>query len=764
MLLAYYFCLPRPLFNEPFSPVIESSEGELLGAKIASDGQWRFPASDSLPEKYKKCLVLYEDEHFRWHPGFNPISMWNAALQNRKAGKIVRGGSTITQQVIRMSRGNRHRTYLEKLLEIVLSTRLEFGMSKDGILEEYAAHAPFGGNVVGLEMASWRYFGLPSDRLSWAQSATLAVLPNAPGLIYPGRNQEPLRRKRDGLLLKLRNEGLLKPMDYDLAIREPLPGKPYELPQTARHLLDRSAREHKGKRIRTTIDSGLQERLNQIAASYHNQFRQNEIHNLAIIVVDVKSRNIVGYVGNAPTDKDHGKDVDIITSPRSTGSVLKPLLYASMLDSGELLPDELVADIPVQISGFMPQNFDQTYDGAVPAREALARSLNIPAVLMLQKHGVSKFYETLRKYQLRDVKRHPDTYGLSLILGGAESNLWDLSRTYSGLSSTLSHFVGSGGKYRSEEFAELNYIQGKEAAFGKESFEKTMVGAGAIWQTFNAMHEVNRPDQDQAWKYFDSAAEVAWKTGTSFGNRDAWAIGVTADHVVGIWVGNASGEGRPELTGVTYAAPVLFDVFNLLPKKKWFEKPLNDLESVAVCKQSGYIAGENCPKKQQLVPLKGKTAKACPYHKTIFLDASGNYRVNSACADIGQMQSRLWFELPPVMEYYYKSLHVDYRLMPPMHPDCPSTEKPAMDFIYPRTLTPKIYLTKDFHGKVQPLVVKVAHADPKAVLYWYLDEAFQGKTTTFHEMQLDVKAGNHLVTVVDQAGNELRRQMVIFRE
>ncbi|WP_309609203.1 transglycosylase domain-containing protein, partial [Flavobacterium sp.] len=302
LLTIYYFSLPRTLFQEPYSTVIESKEGELLGAKIARDGQWRFPAQDSVPEKFKKCIVYFEDEYFYKHPGFNPVAMVNAIKQNRKAGKVVRGGSTLTQQVIRLSRKGKGRTYFEKIIEIILSTRLELRHSKDKILELYAAHAPFGGNVVGLEMASWRYFGVQSHQLSWAESATLAVLPNAPSLIYPGKNQLKLLKKRNVLLLKLKNESIIDNQTYELAIEEPLPQKPYDLPQIAPHLLQRVAKNQEGTRLKTTLDMALHNRVNQIAKYYYNQYKQNEVNNLAIIVIDVKTRNIMSYVGNSPTD------------------------------------------------------------------------------------------------------------------------------------------------------------------------------------------------------------------------------------------------------------------------------------------------------------------------------------------------------------------------------------------------------------------------------------------------------------------------------
>lgn len=763
LLVVYFFSLPSALFEEPYSTVIESREGVLLGAKIARDGQWRFPEQDSVPDKFKKCIVYFEDEYFYQHPGFNPIAMFNAIKQNRAAGKVVRGGSTLTQQVIRLSRKGKGRTYFEKGIEVLLSTRLELGYSKDRILNLYAAHAPFGGNVVGLEMASWRYFGVQSHQLSWAQSATLAVLPNAPSLIYPGKNQQKLRLKRDRLLLKLQTEGVIDSQTYALSIAEPLPQKPYDLPQIAPHLLQKVVKSQEGERVKTTIEVELQNRVNQIAKYYHNQYKQNEVNNLAIIVIDITNRNVISYVGNAPTDRNHQKDVDIIDAPRSTGSILKPLLYAAMMDDGELLPNTLVPDIPTQISGYAPQNYNLTFDGAVPAHRALSRSLNIPAVLMLQDFGVNKFYEELQKFKLRDISQPPDHYGLSLILGGAESNLWDLCRTYAGLSSTVDYFNRNNGKYRTKEFAELNIHQDYKVDFGDQSDQKTILGAGSIWLTYNAMEQVNRPEGDEAWKFYDSALKIAWKTGTSFGNRDAWAIGTNSKYVVGVWVGNATGEGRPTLTGVTSAAPILFDVFNLLPRKKWFATPYKDLKEVEVCSLSGHLAQENCPKINQLVSLKGSTTSICPYHKTIHLDKSGQFRVNSSCESIENMVVKNWFVLPPVMEWYYKSHHIAYQTLPPFRADCGSSQIASMDFIYPKANS-KIYLTKDFNSKIQPVILKVAHSQRDTRLFWYVDNVYKGVTKTFHEMPIEPVSGFHYITVEDELGNEIRRKIEIVRE
>lgn len=760
LLMGYYFSLPRIIFRSPYSSVVESREGELLAAKIAIDGQWRFPMQDSVPFKFRQAIVYFEDEYFQYHFGFNPIAMGKAFVQNVNAKKKVRGASTLTQQVIRLSRKNTKRTYFEKMIELVLATRLEFRHSKKDILRLYAAHAPFGGNIVGVEMASWRYFGLPPSQLSWAEAATLAVLPNAPALIYPGKNQDRLIAKRNKLLLKLYHKKVIDKITYSSAILEPAPRHVYELPKAAPHLLLQLTKSTTQQRLKTTIQASLQNRVNQMAAQYHQQLKQSEIHNLAILVVDVKTRNILAYVGNSPTDKNHQKDVDIIMSARSTGSILKPLLYAAMLQDGMILPTTLIPDIPTYINGYAPTNFNETFEGAVPAERALARSLNVPAVLMLQRFGVARFHHLLQTANLRNITRSADHYGLSLILGGAEANLWDLCQVYANMSCTLGSFTHQQANYRKREWQNLNLTLHKKIDFGSLTKQKPLFDAASIWHTFNAMKKVNRPEGDEAWEFYDSAIKLAWKTGTSFGNRDAWAIGTNPNYVVGVWVGNASGEGRPSLTGVSSAAPILFDVFRLLPNAEWFETPFAELEEVSVCSKSGHFAQENCTAEFQLINKNVAKLSPCPYHKLIFLDSTQSYRVNSNCSSLNTIIPIKWFVLPPVMEMYYKSNHIDYSQLPPFRADCSEEQIATFEFIYPKN-DGTFKLAKDMDGYLQPIIVKVAYSHQQKPLYWYLDERFLGETINYHEMPVLSKKGKYKLTVVDEFGNELVRWLEI---
>ncbi len=759
LLIAYYFSLPKQLFDTPTATVVESRQGTLLGAMIADDGQWRFPVIDSVPQKFEQCLLQFEDAHFYQHPGFNPVSMAKAIGANISAGKTVRGGSTLTQQVIRLSR-KKGRSYFEKLIELILATRLELRHSKEDILKLYASHAPYGGNVVGLDVAAWRYFGLRPYQLSWAESATLAVLPNAPSLIYPGKNQERLLAKRNRLLKKLLEEKIIDKTTYELSLLESLPQKPYALPKVARHLAQHIAKKSKGQRVQSSVDENVQRNVNSIVQKHYERLRQNQVHNAAVLVLDVNTREVLSYVGNTQTTKEHQKDVDMVQANRSTGSTIKPLLYAAMLDAGELLPDMLVPDVPTQIAGYTPENFNEDYSGAVHAKNALARSLNIPAVRLLQQYGLEKFRDQLGVFQLGGLNKSADHYGLTLILGGAETNLWDLCKTYANLASTLNHFNATSSEYYTEEFTSPILQKDQVVSFGEKSIEKTVFDAGSIYLTFEAMKEVNRPEGDESWQFFDNSKEIAWKTGTSFGNKDAWAIGVTTDYVVGIWVGNADGEGRPNVTGVSSAAPILFDVFDVLPRSQWFQKPLDEFVDIEVCTESGYLATDICPKKTISIPKKQNYVKSCGYHQIVHLDAQKQFRINSSCTDLSTVVSESWFALPPLMEFYYKRTHPTYKPLPPFRNDCKNTNSPPMEFIYPKNGS-RIMLTKNFEGKKNELVLKLAHAKPETEVYWYLDETFLKQTRNFHEIGVLPEEGKHVITAIDALGNEIKVTITI---
>lgn len=760
--MAWIFCLPSNLFDSPTATIAESREGVMLGARIADDGQWRFPEMDSVPYRFEQSILLFEDEHFYKHPGFNPISIGKALWQNLTTDKR-RGGSTLTQQVIRLSRKNKQRNYAEKAIEILQATRLEVGYSKKEILNLYASYAPFGGNVVGLETASWRYFGIPSTELSWGQSAALAVLPNAPALIYPGKNEVILKEKRDRLLEKLLRKKIIDKTTYELALDERLPRKPNPLPEITPHLTEKIRSNYRGKRIRTTIDYTLQTKVNRIAKEHHFLLSQNQIHNLAVLVLDIETREVLAYVGNAPTTKENNSYVDIIDKARSTGSILKPFLYSTMLDNGEILPNTLVADVPTTINGYSPGNFDKKFNGAVPASVALTRSLNIPAVRMLQSHGLERFYNSLHKMNFSTINHPANYYGLTLILGGAESSLWDITKAYAGMASTLNYFNSSSSEYRTFEYMDPVYVKDIEVNFGKVVQTASVFDAGAIYHTLNSLQNVNRPMGEENWSFFSNSQPLAWKTGTSYGFKDAWAVGVTSKYALGVWVGNADGEGRPGLTGIQAAAPVLFEVLDVLPKSDWFAVPYDELREADLCKKSGHLAGVFCDElTTEFVPVNGLKTNACSYHQKVFLNSSESARVNSSCYPLAEMTQKNWFALPPTMEFYYAPLHPEYNPLPAFAEGCLREGEKNMEFIFPRK-NEIILLPKDFDENINEVIFKLAHRSPETTVYWYLDSKFIGSTKTFHEIALAPKSGTYTLTATDKNGNELKQLVEISK-
>lgn len=743
----YYLCLPNNIFDNSYSTIVEDSSGELLSAIIAKDGQWRFPPSDTIPSKFKTCIRLFEDEYFYYHPGVNPFSIFRAIKQNYGSNKIKSGGSTITMQLIRLSR-KKARTYSEKIIEIILATRTELAYSKEEILCLYAANAPFGGNVVGLEAASWRYYGRASHLLSWSESATLAVLPNAPSLIYPGKNQKILLKKRNKLLKKLKTKGLISREQFELAIEEPLPSKPLKLPQITPHFLNYTVKKgFRGTRIVSTINGNLQKKITKLCSQKHERLAMNQIDNLAVLVIDVKKNCVLSYVGNSSCKTNNcGGKVDIIQAKRSSGSTLKPFLYTSMIEGGQLLANELIEDVPTKISGYAPLNFDKTFDGAVPASEALTRSLNIPAVKLLQKYGVEKFLSNLTNLGFKSINKKADHYGLSLILGGAECTLWELCNAYYLMSKTT----------QNQKSFEIK-IKKNQKEIEKEL---TFISPASCYQILNVLTETNRPFGEGAWKIFDSAKPIAWKTGTSFGQRDAWAIGITPEFIVGVWVGNADGEGRPGLTGVKKAAPLLFDTFRLLPETSWYDEPLEKTIELSICKKSGFPSSLDCPNTvKSTVHEMGLHHVSCPYHKNVQLDSTKSYRVNSNCYSVSKMKNVSWFSLPPLQEWYYKYRNPNYKVLPPFFDDCVQGNQKNMAFIYPKDNS-SILIPKDLNGEKSSTIFHAVHQNKDAALFWFLDDEFLCKTTGTHKAVVNPeKTGIRKIILVDSFGNRIEKKI-----
>lgn len=763
LLIAWWSCLPKVLFRDPYSTVLLDKNGELLGARIAPDGQWRFPGDElQLPETFRQAVIQFEDKNFEKHIGVDIPALGRAMRDNMKAGKVVSGGSTITMQAMRLARKGRDRNLFQKFVETLWALRAEVRYSKNEIMQLYAAHAPFGGNVVGLEAASWIYFQKSPSELSWGEAATLAVLPNAPGLIHPGRNRNALQEKRNRLLQKMMANGIIDETEASLAMQEPIPQEPQQLPDLAPHLLGHYQRE--GNILHSTLDLHLQVRLADLLQRHADINALNGVHNAALMVMKTMTGEVVAYIGNVSDEqKNHQNDVDIIRSERSSGSILKPFLYCAAMEAGLITPQGIVEDIPTYVRGYQPLNFTREYMGMVPSDDALAMSLNVPLVRLLRDYGILPFKEKLRKAGITTLHYSADHYGLPLILGGAEITLWDICGAYASMGRVLENYVPYGSLYAKDDiFPPVAFVNrhtdkknGKTSIKKKLVFEAPVWNAGAVWHTFEAMSTLRRPDQEGQWETFESSKRIAWKTGTSFGYRDAWAIGLTPEYTIGVWVGNADGEGRPGVIGLHAAAPVLFDVLRMLEDHSgWWLTPYESMTYKPLCSESGWIAGSQCQTiDSSFLPIADLMPKICDYHTTCYVNREVNYRFNPDC-DAADLEVKTYFTVPALAETYYKRYNPAYVSLPPLAPGCSELTSRANDMaiVYPRNGS-KIYVPYEWDRKRSRAVFSAVHRSDTVNIFWHLDKKFLGRTKEFHQIEIDPAPGLHQLVLQDEYGS-----------
>lgn len=738
---------PLALDDQPHSAVLEDRQGNLLGASIASDGQWRFPPSSELPEKLQTAILVFEDRYFFYHPGVNPVSLIRASIQNTRSGKVVSGASTLTMQLARMHY-REQRTVGQKIKEILAALALEARYPKQEILLKYVSQAPYGGNIVGVDAATWRYFGRSVDELSWAETALLAILPNQPSALYPGKSSDSLKQKRDRLLKNLLDRGHIDQLEFDLAVDEPLPEKPYPIPTENTHLLQSLRAKSGNKRFTSSLDSYWQRQARTVAERFQREFKGNGVDNIAALVVDLADSKVLAYVGNTTDTEADGQQVDIVHRKRSSGSILKPLLFAGAIDKGLISPRTLLPDIPTFFSGFTPKNFNHHFEGAVPAHEALAKSLNIPFVHLLKDYQYEQFQVELIQSGFSSLEKNADRYGLSLVLGGAEVTLWDLANVYTAWYQKL---AGSP-------------FHGVEVHAEPERAAKAIFEPMAIWHTFQAMTELIRPGLDQNWETFDSSQKVAWKTGTSIGFRDAWAVGLNGTVLVAVWVGNADGEGRAALTGTGTAGRVLLELLNLSSHDPYWLERLKPIASPRlICPHSGYLVGKDCGEPVELdLPETVDRLGICPYHHTFYVDPQSGQRVNSSCFPLHRAVSQTGFAIPPSWAYYYKRKNPSYKGLPPVMEACQERSNPIA-MIYP-TAASKIYLPKGAQGK-EKVVLQASYADvDTGILYWHLDDQYLGETKKQHENTLWLARGIYQLTLTDALGNRLSQRLEVVSD
>ena len=738
LLLLTILITPSIRFSNDYSVVVLDKDGQILRIFLNKKDTWRLPpAEDKIPKKLEQAVLQFEDRYFYYHPGVNIFALSRALWQNLNSREIVSGASTISMQVARISRP-KARTYLNKFLEILQALKLELFHSKKDILNIYLNNAPYGGNIVGYRAASLRYFRKMPQSLSWSEAATLAVLPNAPSLISPTVNPQKLRQKRDRLLRLLRRRKIISTETYTLALLESIPQHSFGSKIFAAHLARSLHTKFPRKSVlQTTIDRNLQQQAEGLTREHSRFLRSLGINEAAVLIAETQSGKVRAYVGSVDFWE---RQVDGVQAPRSSGSILKPFLFALSMDNGLLLPQTLIQDVPSFFGSFSPANANRRYSGITTARQALVRSLNVPAVRLLNKFGLQAFYYFLQQGGLRTLFRPADEYGLPLILGGAEVNLWDMCTLFRGLG-------------REGRFSALSVLQ-DAAAKGRE---RRLISQGAAWLTLDILKEVKRPGAEYYWRQYQNQWPLAWKTGTSYGQRDGWAIGVNPQWTIGVWVGNFEGQGNANLSGAACAGPLLFAIFRHLPKnaeQAWFKKPGANLQQVRLCRESGFIAGEYCPHSITAeAPAGMKPLAVCPYHKQIYVNKAESEQVCSLCWQEGDYKALTRLIYPPQVSYILRKNGRQMQNIPPHRKSCPGLllQNP-LKIVYPRK-NASIWVPRDIDGNYQKVTCRAAHRLKGSKLYWYLDTFYKGSSSGEHVLALKFKKGRHMLEVVDESGN-----------
>lgn len=740
-LLAFGVYLIIPLnqqeLHADYSQVILAEDGSFLRVYLNDNEQYLLSPQlqDSIPDNLKQAVLTFEDQYFYRHPGVNPVSLFRALYWNVKHRRIVSGGSTITMQLARMIRGA-PRTHWNKFLEILLAVKLEVHLSKEEILQQYLIHAPYGSNVRGYLAASHRFFAKHPQQLTWAEAALLAVLPNAPGHIFPSSHEEALLAKRNFLLKKMREKDIVDDETYELSLLESIPNELIPFDLHAPHLADRIHQNNDLDVIRTTINPEIQSETNFFVKQHAARMALLGIRNISALVVDNETGGVAAYVGSQDYhDLENNGRVDGVMAPRSSGSILKPFLYALAIDDGLILPETLIKDVPTYYNSFSPSNASEKFSGVIPANEALVYSLNIPAVRLLNAYGVDKFYNQLKEAGVSTLFRTPDEYGLPIILGGAEVTPWDISRLFRGLA--------NGGS-----FQDIHYLKSQQ-----DTYTTQLVSAGASYLILDELKELIRPGLEFYWKKYSSQQPVAWKTGTSYGHKDAWAVGSTPKWTVVVWVGNFDGESNKGLAGMTSAGPLLFNIFQVLEEDdSWFEPQPEDYVKVTTCKHTGFYASRDCPDRVETdAPTNMKPLRVCPFHQRLYIE--DNHRVCSRCWH-GNQQVTNQLAFSSDINYYLRQNGNLVNSVLPHKPDCPvGNDGAALQIIYPLQ-NANVFIPKDFDGDHQKLVAKVASQFPDRELFWYLNEELIGTTQKTGSFPLMLKKGKQRLTVVDSEGNE----------
>lgn len=731
------FPLPKErMFRQP-SHFVYSREGQLLRAFSSSDRFWRKPVGlEEISSLMLKSVLVSEDRWFYYHPGFNPFSIFAAAYDNIRAGRTVRGGSTITMQIARMIEP-KERTVLNKFVELLRAVQLELHYDKDELLEMYLNMLPYGGNIEGIGAASLLYFDKTPAGLSLAEIATLTAIPVRPSDFRPDADPEKCRARRNRVLENLFESGVIERSEYDDAVDEEIPLERRELPFIAPHFCQYQIDEEPDKVvINSTIDDAIQLFCERIARQSHFGLKQKGANNLSVVVIDNRTGELLAMVGSPDFyDRSHDGQVNGALAPRSPGSALKPFVYGLAFERGLISPELKVEDIPVDYAGYEPVNYDNEYHGVVSVREALINSFNIPAVNILSEVGLKRLYDLLEEGGISTLDRKYYKYGLPLILGAAEVNLLELSNLYASL--------GRSGVWKP-------LITDSDA---KSDSLVEILSPEASFLLSDILSGLQRPDLPGSWEFTMGMPKIAWKTGTSYGRRDAWTIGYNPRFTVGVWAGNFSGEGSSDIVGAEIAAPVMFDIFNELSKglePVWFEVP----DGVGVRKVSGVsgmLPNEFCSKTINEYYIRGVSpVKRDNIETRIFVDNKSGLRLGRDCLHGRDYREEIVQNWPPRLAGWLAE-HGTLTGIPPLDPQCRGSVIDDAPVIVSPEPGSKFVLVKYLPNEYQNIMLE-AESITGENLHWFIDNRHYATARSGEKLFYTPEPGVHEIMCVDNRG------------
>lgn len=639
-----------------YSSVVTDRNGEILYSFLNKEDKWRmYIKQEEISDELKKTILFKEDKYFYYHFGVNPLAIGRALFNNIAQNKRTSGASTITMQVARLLEP-RPRTYISKLIEIFRALQLEWMLSKDEILQLYLNLVPYGGNIEGVQSAAVLFFNKKANNLSLAEITTLSVIPNRPSSLQIGKENSALIEVRNKWLGNMKQARLFPDETINDALGEPLDAVRMPSPKFAPHFCYRMHSSFpENDIIQSTLDKGMQKKCEIAVNEYMKTIKGYGVHNAAVLVVDNTNREVLSYVGSADFygTEDAGQ-VDGIRAIRQPGSTLKPLIYALAIEDGKITPKTVITDVPVNFQGYTPVNFNQAFNGYVSVENALAQSLNIPAVKTLEAIGVNRAIETLIDCQFKTVEKQKDILGLSLVLGGCGVSLEEMTALYA--------MFANEGVYQP-----LSYLKASQ----HDSIQ--ILKASSSFMISEILQKLERPDLPNSWKSSKHLPALSWKTGTSYGRKDAWSIGYNDKYTIGVWVGNFSGEGVPELTGASFASPLLFKIFNTLdpnPMRNWLVAP-EDIKFRKVCASSGMVPADDC---EQIVldyflpTVSGNIS--CNHQKQCFVSIDESYSYCQYCLPDAGYKVKKYPNHPQEILAFYRENQINYTGIPTHNPDC----------------------------------------------------------------------------------------------